>query len=197
MAIRSEPEAVQCDDPSLWVDRYGDALAQFAYARLGRLDEVEDIVQETFLAAWRARNTFDERSSRATWLFAILRRKIADHYRQAGRQPESLDAQPAAGEPALFTPRGKWSAPIAPWRESPERLAENAEFWQIVSQCLATLPAHLAQAFQLREIGLTSIDELSRMTGISPQNVAVRLHRGRALLRQCLQRKWVYREMGE
>jgi len=190
MALNSGQERPQIGDPTRWVDRYGDALLRFALARVGRREVAEDLVQETFLAAWRARESFDGRASLGTWLCGILRRKVADHYRHTGRERTLVEVETSDNGGPLFTKRGKWLEPVVCWKESPEHLAENSEFWDVLANCLAYLPAHLAEAFQLREIRLASVDEVCAATGVTPKNLSVRLHRARLLLRRCLDKSW-------
>jgi RNA polymerase sigma-70 factor, ECF subfamily len=190
MALNSEPKAPQLEDPTRWVDRYGDALLRFALSRVGRQEVAEDLVQESFLAAWGARKTFDGRSSLGTWLCGILRRKIADYYRRVSRERVLSDVEAGDNGGRLFSDHGKWLESMAQWQESPEQLAENTEFWAVMTDCLANLPAHLAEAFQLREIRFASMDEVCTLTGVTPKNLSVRLHRARLLLRRCLDQKW-------
>jgi RNA polymerase sigma-70 factor (TIGR02943 family) len=180
--------AERCD-PADWVDSYGDALLRFACGRVASRELAEDLVQETFLAAYRHRTQFDGSSSFGTWLVAILRRKIIDHYRKAGRSPD-LDAEPVVGVEGAFTAKGKWTSSSTNWKSTPQELAENAEFWKVFHGCLSGLPTHLAQAFLLREIAQETVDDASRKTGVTAQNLAVRLHRARLLIRQCLEKKW-------
>jgi RNA polymerase sigma-70 factor (ECF subfamily) len=158
--------------------------------RVGQLEVAEDLVQEAFLAAWRGRDAFDGNSSLGTWLCGILRRKIADHYRRVGRERVLHEVEAGDREEPLFGKRGKWLESVAPWNESPDQLAENTEFWSVVTDCLAGLPAHLAEAFQLRELRMASADEVAALAGITPKNMSVRLHRARLLLRRCLDQKW-------
>jgi RNA polymerase sigma-70 factor (ECF subfamily) len=182
-------------DPADWVDRYGDELLRFASGRVATREVAEDLVQETFLAAYQHRTQFDGKSAFGTWLVAILRRKIVDHRRKLGRSPD-LDAEPLAAAEDPFTVKGRWSASFSRWRASPKELAENAEFWSIFRGCMSDLPSHLAQAFQMRELNRTPVDEASRLIGVSSRNLAVRLHRARLLLRQCLEKKWFSSERG-
>lgn len=186
-----EPPPTDADlgDPAQWVDRYGDALLQYACTRVGARETAEDLVQETFLAAFKARRDFDHRAAFSTWLIAILRRKIIDHYRKDARTPAADDADVDAIAP-MFDKSGHWAVPPAKWGSTPASHAENSEFWEVVSRCLASLPRHLAQAFELRELGLASVKEASEIAGVSPRNLSVRLHRSRLLLRDCLQSKW-------
>jgi RNA polymerase sigma-70 factor (ECF subfamily) len=191
----SKAMSAKLSDPASWVDRYGDALFQYARGRVATRELAEDLVQDTFLAAFRHRTQYDGKSSFGTWLVAILRRKIVDHYRRAGRTPElSAESLSAFGDP--FTAKGKWTTSSCKWRTSPSEMAENAEFWTVFQQCMSELPAHLAQAFQMRELGVVSVDDASRLTGVTPKNLAVRLHRARLLLRQCLDTKWFRSERG-
>ena len=186
-----EPLAPDADlgDPAQWVDRYGDALLQYAVTRVADRETAEDLVQETFLAAFKARRDFDHGSAFSTWLIAILRRKIIDHYRKDARTLATTDAEVDEVAP-MFDRTGHWTVPPANWRSTPDCQAENSEFWQVVRRCLADLPRHLAQAFELRELGLATVQEASEIAGITPRNLSVRLHRSRLLLRGCLEQKW-------
>lgn len=182
-------------DPAEWVDCYGDALLRFAIGRGANRELAEDLVQETFLAAYRYRAQFDGKSAFGTWLVAILRRKIVDHHRKLGRSPD-LDAEPLAVTEDPFTTKGKWSTSSSKWLASPKEVAENAEFWNVFQECMSGLPVHLAQAFQVRELNESSVDEASRYIGVTSKNLAVRLHRARLLLRQCLEKHWFSAEQG-
>jgi RNA polymerase sigma-70 factor, ECF subfamily len=182
-------------DPADWVDRYGDALLRYAGGRVASRELAEDLVQETFLAAFSHRSQFDGKSAFGTWLVAILRRKIVDHHRKSGRSPD-LAAESLAAVEDPFTAKGKWTISPTKWRMCPKVIAENAEFWNVFQDCMSGLPMHLAQAFQMRELGMASVDDASRLTGITPKNLAVRLHRARLLLRQCLEKRWFRGERG-
>jgi len=192
MADQPPPQSRRRCDPAEWVDRYGDALLRFAGARVASREAAEDLVQDAFLAAFRHREKFDGKSAFGTWLISILRNKIVDHFRKSGRTLEMSDDE-LIESLKPFNAKGKWSKSPANWRSAPDRLAENAEFWGIFQTCLGDLPAHLAQAFKLREIDSTSIDEMTRLTGVTSKNLAVRLHRARLLLRSCLEKKWFCR----
>lgn len=176
------------ESPESWVEMYGDLLYRVAVARLRDLSTAEDLVQETFLAAWRGRDTFDGHSDRGTWMVAILRRKIADHYRRIGRSRETT-AEAASNE--LFDHRGVWREPVGEVDLNPESPAELSEFWKSLQFCVEELPGTLSAAFRLREFDSQSVDQACEHLQISRQNLAVRLHRARLLLRKCLQSKWL------
>ena len=60
-------------NPDDWVDQYGDSLFRFAFQRVVDASVAEELVQETFLAAIRAKDRFKGQSSERTWLFGILK----------------------------------------------------------------------------------------------------------------------------
>src|SRR5690606_6920409 len=95
------------------VARYEPALRRVARSRLGRADWAEDVVQETFLSAFKSRATFDPQYSFRTWLWTILLRHCHAHYhrRQRSVPVETLGSDterdvPALSEPASGTPLG-------------------------------------------------------------------------------------------
>jgi RNA polymerase sigma-70 factor (ECF subfamily) len=178
-------------DPENWVDRHGDTLYRYALLRLRSPDLAADVVQETYVEALRARASFAGRSSERTWLIGILRHKIVDHLRKAGREPavhERILPESSAESP--FDHRGRWRAGPASWGSEPSRQIETREFWDVFGQCLSKMPQGLADAFFLRELDDLRADEVQETLGITPANFWKRLHRARALLRQCLESGW-------
>jgi RNA polymerase sigma factor (sigma-70 family) len=88
-------EAVQGGDQEAWrevIDRYQGRLISFARRMLAQRSEAEDLVQETFLGLLRSLSTYDRSRSLETYLFAILRHKLSDHFRrQRSGQRQSLE----------------------------------------------------------------------------------------------------------
>lgn len=189
----SSTNATQPSDPATWLDQYGDLLYQHALARVSRQDVAEDLVQETFVAALKARGQFSGKSLEKTWLLGILKRKIVDHYRAASRTASS-DHSPIPLE-EFFRENGHWKANVPKWPSDPERAIEDREFWRVLELCKSKLPQTLAAAFTLRELEELKTDETCKTLGITPSNLSVRLHRARLLLRRCLERYW-YSEKG-
>ncbi|MGE3818741.1 MAG: sigma-70 family RNA polymerase sigma factor [Isosphaeraceae bacterium] len=183
---RGEPAAC---DPAAWVQEHADALFRYARERVASPHEAEDLVQETFLAALSALGRFQHRSAARTWLVAILRRKLMDHYRRGRRDAnvESMETSPRSVRP--FDGSGLWLNPPAAWR-SPERALEDEEFREVLAGCVDQLPSHLAETFLLRECQELEADEVRRALDLSETNLRVRLHRARLLLRECLERRW-------
>lgn len=179
----------QTGDPEGWVDRHGDCLYRHAVLRLRSPDLAADAVQETFLEALRARETFAGRSSERTWLVGILKHKIVDHFRKTGRHRAMVNDASAAVDSA-FDRRGHWRVGPAAWRGEPGRDLESREFWEAFGQCVSKLPEGIAAAFVLRELDGLASDEVRQTLGITDVNLWARLHRARSLLRNCLESHW-------
>jgi RNA polymerase sigma-70 factor (ECF subfamily) len=177
----------QATDPEGWVDRHGDCLYRYALLRLREPDRAADVVQETFVEALGTRGSFAARSSERTWLIGILRHKILDRFRKAGRERAV-----ALGEvdEASFDRRGHWTLRPALWSGDPLRDLETREFWDVFHQCLSRLPSGLAEAFYLREVEGMNAEDVQHVLGITPANLWTRLHRARSLLRQSLEIHW-------
>lgn len=83
------------------VEYHADIVYSYVWRRLTpRVDMVEDIVQEAFVAAWRALSSYSGESSLQTWMLAIARFKVEDHYRRTLRGPLS-DMDVEEDSPAL------------------------------------------------------------------------------------------------
>lgn len=178
-------------DPGRWLDEHGDALYRYALARGVRRDAAEDLVQECFLAALRARDRFEGGSSERTWLLAILRHKIVDHIRrgatahvEAGSDMDH-DGPGGAILGRFFREDGTWRRTVSAWKDAADPV-ENREFLDLLDACLGRLPGPLAVAFVLREVEGREMDAVRRTLAIAPGNLRVRLHRARLLLRDCL-----------
>src|SRR5215510_3888101 len=70
-------------------ERYRRELRVHCYRMLGSFDESEDQVQETFLRAWRGRETFEGRASLRAWLYGIATRACLDALERKPREPNA------------------------------------------------------------------------------------------------------------
>jgi RNA polymerase sigma-70 factor (ECF subfamily) len=180
-------------EPATWVDRYGDSLFRFAVLRVHDPEAASDLVQETFLEALRARDTYAGRSSVRTWLVAILKHKIVDRLRKLGREQRFHGGEAAGGgTDSAFDRHGHWRTPPLDWGGDPLREYERREFWEVIGRCLSRIPPHLADAFLDRELDGLSREAICRDGNITPENLSVRLYRARLLLRRCLEVHWFH-----
>jgi len=101
---------------------HGGELYGYARRSLGDAGSAEEVVQETFIRAWRARDRFDATlGSLRTWLFAILRHVIIDHARsRAIRQTDPLPAELAVAEDEVEQAMVGWQVEEAMRRLRPE-----------------------------------------------------------------------------
>jgi RNA polymerase sigma-70 factor, ECF subfamily len=183
------------DDAASWLDDHGDALYRYARTRVAQRELAEDLVQETLLAALVGREDFRGHSSVRTWLLAILRRKIADHYRKKQVRVASdtdgaeVSSRRSSIERYVFGDSGFYRRPPARWK-SPHQSLEERELREVLDRCLARLPPSFAVAFTLRELDQVPAAEIRNRLGLSAGNLRVRLYRARLMLRECLEKNW-------
>lgn len=184
-------EAPMTLDATAWLERHGDVLYRFALARIGDPTQAEDLVQETLLAALQAKARYAGGASERTWLIGILKHKLADCFRKAGRESaEEFDEETARlSMEGSFDDRGHWQIDVNDWVE-PERALEQSQFWQTLATCIERLPPRLALLFMLREIDGVDTGELCETLQITPNNLWVMLSRMRLQLRNCLDVSW-------
>jgi len=169
------------------VDRHAEALYSYAMMRVHRQDLAEDMVQETLLAALQGWESFEGNSSQRTWLIGILRHKILDFFRRH-RNPEVPDDE--SWQKEYFDRARHWKDKMVRWKTDPAELVENAEFRQVLQDCLKALSELMARAFVMREMEGLSSEEVCKHLEISETNLWVRLHRARLQLRRCLEVNW-------
>ena len=189
---KSKSDAATIDHPESWVDHYGDFLYRFALSRVKDPAVAEDLVQETFLAALRARESFKGRSAGRTWLIAILKHKIVDYIRKKIREPSTDKIETLTDMmDSDFNDHGEWQIRPYKWAINPEKIYEQKEFLDVLYRCLAELPQRLAEAFMLREMDGLSTAEVCKVLDITATNSWVMLYRARMSLRRCLESKWL------
>ena len=181
-------------NPEKWVDDHGDYLLGYACSRIKDRSAAEDILQETFLAALRSRNSFDGKKNVRYWLLGILKHKLVDHIRKVTREVSVEDTETLETRGSLFF--DTYGIPLArpaPWRMNPRKAFEQREFWEVFSNCVAGLKGITHQAYTLRELEDLSTEDLCEVLGIEPNYLWVILHRARDQLKACLEKNWIKR----
>ena len=187
MNEKSETKKQSQLDPEKWVNEYADGLYRYALLRVGDPDIAEDLVQETFLAALTSRDRFKGKASERTWLTAILRYKSIEYWRK--NKPPAT--RPADKEPSDFFDKSQhWDPVPSDWSGDPQHQLSQAEFWQILQQCISKLGQTLSDAFFMREFEEVSTETICEHLKISPEGLWSRLHRARLNLRHCLEKHW-------
>ena len=188
-------------EPEKWIERYSDYLYSFAYARLRKEEVAQDLVQDTFFSALRARDTFLHNASEKTWLISILKRKIIDYYRKKSTQNElNVFDKPAQGSDGTrehffedtATHSGHWTDAAAPkeWKKDFETSVESDEFYDILKRCITRLPEKTAAAFTMKNMDDLDTEEICKELNITPSNYWVMMHRAKLVLRECMEKNW-------
>jgi RNA polymerase sigma-70 factor (TIGR02943 family) len=170
-------------------------MHKFATLQLSDSHLAEDAVQEALMGALKNANSFTGRAALKTWVFAILKNKIADILRQRQRlvDASSLMRENEEGEDfaELFDQRGFWQEDERPatWGNPQESLRQR-QFWTVFEICLEALPGKQARVFMMREFIELESHEICATVGISTSNLNVMLHRARLRLRECLENRW-------
>ena len=184
------PAVAAATSPAEWVDAHGDYLFNFAVGQLRDASTAEDLVQETFLAAFKGRDRFAGNCSERTWLVSILRHKIYDHLRKHCREKKHrVEPLPARHDDGDMEDAMLWLHDVAAESHLPSRRLELEELRANLEQALGKLPPRIAQVFQLYEIEEASGAEVCAKLNISESNLWVMLHRARKQLREHLE-KW-------
>ena len=156
-----------------FVGRFGDVVYRYLRARLfPSPDRLDDLFQETFLAAWKHLPNFRGESTLQTWLLGIARHKVEDHYRSRLRQAEPFDEVTDG----------------CPVREDEESFLntglDDAKRNQRITGVLAMLPEPYALALIWRYWEKRSAREMAELSGKTEKAVERLLARARALFRE-------------
>lgn len=142
--------------------------------------EAEEVLQETFISAFKALPKFEGRSQLGTWLYRIGYNAALMRLRKKQVPTESLD-EPVTTEAGDQLPRE-----LVDWGSIPDDLLLNQELRAVLNAALDTLPESLRSIFVLRDIEGLSTAEAAEALGLTETNAKVRLHRARLALRERL-----------
>jgi RNA polymerase sigma-70 factor (ECF subfamily) len=142
-------------------ERYARVVHGLLLARVGR-DNVEDLVQDVFLTAWRRLDDLRDPAAFGGWLVMITRNRAMDFHRHAAEFVELPENLPVAGGAA-------------------ERADAHAAL-----DAIRALPDAYRETLMLRLVEGLSGPEIAMRTGLTPASVRVNLHRGMKLLREKL-----------
>jgi RNA polymerase sigma-70 factor (ECF subfamily) len=140
------------------VERHSRSVFRLAFRMTGNEQDAEDLVQETFLRAYRQVARFDGRASFGTWLYRIAANCSLDLIRVRKRRQEQQT--PVDGEGREL------AASVAAGDPTPDRLAFSGELQQLLAPALDQLSPMERTAFVLRHYEGMGIEEIGRALGV-------------------------------
>lgn len=141
------------------VERYSPAVFRLAYRMTANESDAEDVVQETFLRAYRHLAQYDQRAAFSTWLYRIAANYALDQLGSKRRKVEVQPAEERDDQPAVEAVCG------AP---SPERLAEGGLLQERLKEAMKELTALERTAFTLRHFEEQSVAEIADALQMAP-----------------------------
>jgi RNA polymerase sigma factor (sigma-70 family) len=156
----------------LLIRRNNAYLYKVARAQAFEHADAQDLMQETYLSAYRSLATFEHRSSFRTWLVKILLHHCHARWNKAATRAEVRTAMTDQATPLFMDDH-----------QATDRQVHDRELGRILEAAVLRLSEDHRQVFTLRELAGLSTEETAEALSISAANVKVRLHRSKALLR--------------
>lgn len=161
------------------VATYSPSLYRLALRMLGDPDEAEDILQETFINAYKGMSRFEGRSKLSTWLYRIASNQALMRLRK--RHPDTLSVGENVEDAAEAAP-----LELTDWCCLPEAEFMTGEAQAQLDFAIEKLSPPLRATFVLRDLQALSTRETAEILGISESAVKTRLLRARLQLREQL-----------
>ncbi len=156
------------------VRRYNTKLYRVAKGILKDEDDIEDVMQDTYIKAYEKLNQFKGKAQFSTWLTRILiNEALASQKRNSKYLPYDLAQINDAQE-------------YQPDIENKEKLEMQQNAKKLLEAAIASLPEKYRVIFMLREVEKLSVTDTASLLDISEENVKVRLHRAKGLLKSTL-----------
>lgn len=155
----------------------------------------EEVVQETWMAAIKGIDRFEERSSLRTWLVRIAvnigrTKGVKERRTVPVSSLERDDDSGPAVDPSRFSGppgRGGWASPPMHWSASPEAVATSHETFSFVLETVKQLPEKQRWVVMLRDVEGWPSSDVRDLLNLSEGNQRILLHRGRSVLRNALE----------
>ncbi len=164
-----------------WVDQTSGHIYRVAFQILGSEQDAEDVLQETYIKAYRALPTFEGRSSLTTWLYRIAVNEALMLVRKRNPNQISVEEGGPSGEDGDVE-----EMEIVDFCCLPEGELLTGESRRFLERAIQDLPPNLRAVFVMRDMEGLSTQETAEALEISENNVKIRLLRARLRLRQAL-----------
>jgi len=154
--------------------RYNQRLYRVARAILRSDTDAEDVMQDAYVRAYAHLDQFEGRSAFGAWLTRIAVNEALARLRSRGRVQELESMM-----------NGRDEAPVLVSKEeSPEQQVSVREMGELLEEAILMLPTPYRTVLMMRDIEEMNTADTASALGITEDNVKVRLHRGRAMLRK-------------
>lgn len=165
------------------MQRHNRRLYRLARGILREDIEAEDVVQETYLSAFKGIAAFRGQASLSTWLTRIAMNEALGRLRRRRPMVElaALDSSLDRDDARIIA-----FPSIGAAQDDPERSAARREIRHFLERAIDALPEAFRVVFVMRVIEEMSIEETASHLGLRPATVKTRLHRARRLLRQAV-----------
>ncbi|MFW5808456.1 MAG: RNA polymerase sigma factor [Spirochaetota bacterium] len=163
------------------IKKYQDRVFRYAYSKLGNYDDALEATQDIFVSVFRSLKNFRGDSKFSTWLYSIT----SNYCKNAKRKSRRMNVV------SIFRKdnEDETELQIVDEREGIEEKVELSNTYEIATEELQKLPDDYREILVLRDIEEYSYDEIADILNISLSNVKVRIHRGRAMLKQRLHKR--------
>lgn len=157
------------------VRRYNPYLYKIGRSYNYSHEVTQDLMQDTFIDAYKALSKFEGRSSFKTWIIRIM---LNNCYRKSNKSSYKNEIQGTINDNLKPMYSGD--------NEETDRLVQNRELRSIIEQALENIPFEYRMVFSLREINDLRVKETAELLKISESNVKVRLNRAKTMLKEQL-----------
>jgi RNA polymerase sigma-70 factor (ECF subfamily) len=158
---------------------YRDQLYKTALRLTRSVEESEDLLQETYLKAYRHYHQFTEGTNLKAWLFRIMKNSFINVYRKRKNRPQMLDFDELRDSTDGFDE-------VAPVAHDPETDYLGGELDHEISQALMALPHHYRMAVLMVDLQGLSYQEVADALAVPIGTVMSRLYRGRKKIERSL-----------
>lgn len=174
----------------LLMRRYNQKLYRVIRSYLKQEQEVEDVMQDTYLKAFEKLSQFRSDSQFSTWLIRI---GINNALARLQEQKRFSPAAPLLDQPEDFSYLlNQTNNPM-----NPEQLAIRQEVKQLLEKAIDSIPEKYRIVYTLREVEDMPIQEITQCLDLSESNVKVRLHRAKSMLKESLFKLSINRDVYE
>lgn len=143
--------------------------------------DVEDLMQETYISAYSNLSKFENRSSFKTWIIKIMLNQChhkAKKFSFKNEKPREIS-------------QNENNIPMFSVNTDPNNTVVNRELTEILQNAIRNIPVDYRMVFSLRELNGLSIAETAEALEITPSNVKVRLNRAKTMLRKQLEQVYI------